>query len=47
VIFGVFPYQTVLKYMEKTVEMQVNDLTVWTNDSNKKQPKSLMRSRLR
>ena len=29
ILFGVFPYQTVLKYMDKTVERQVNDLAVW------------------
>jgi NADH:ubiquinone oxidoreductase subunit 4 (subunit M) len=30
IIFGVFPYQTVLKYMDKTISRQVNDLAAWT-----------------
>ncbi|HUE71924.1 MAG TPA: NADH-quinone oxidoreductase subunit M [Pirellulaceae bacterium] len=32
IAFGVAPYHTVLKYMDKTVERQVNDLTVWTQE---------------
>jgi len=47
VIFGVFPYQTVLKYMEKTVEMQVTDLTNWTEkyeQKNSKKPDALTSS---
>ncbi|MEX2027683.1 MAG: proton-conducting transporter membrane subunit, partial [Pirellulaceae bacterium] len=32
IVFGVFPYQTVLKYMDKTVERQVNDLTAWMQE---------------
>ncbi|HTN75522.1 MAG TPA: NADH-quinone oxidoreductase subunit M, partial [Pirellulaceae bacterium] len=30
VLFGVFPYQLALKYMDATVDRQVNDLTAWT-----------------
>ena len=30
VIFGVFPHQTVLQYMEKTVDRQVEELSDWT-----------------
>ena len=30
ILLGVVPYQTVFKYMEATVERQVNDLTRWT-----------------
>jgi NADH-quinone oxidoreductase subunit M len=39
IIFGVFPYQlpggqpSVLKYMDKTIEQQVNDLTEWTREN--------------
>jgi NADH-quinone oxidoreductase subunit M len=33
VIFGVFPYQTVLKYMDKTITQQTSDLAEWTNDN--------------
>lgn len=32
IIFGVFPYQTVLKYMDKTISRQVNDLAAWTDE---------------
>jgi NADH-quinone oxidoreductase subunit M len=32
ILFGVFPYQTVLKYMDKTVSQQVNELAEWTRD---------------
>ncbi|HZL87046.1 MAG TPA: NADH-quinone oxidoreductase subunit M [Pirellulaceae bacterium] len=32
ILFGVAPYHTVLKYVDKTVEQQVNDLAVWTRD---------------
>ena len=37
VVFGVFPYQTVLKYMRPTVEQQVTDLAIWTREV--KQPR--------
>jgi NADH-quinone oxidoreductase subunit M len=37
IIFGVFPYQTVLKYQDKTISRQVNDLAKWTMDT--KQPR--------
>jgi NADH-quinone oxidoreductase subunit M len=30
IIFGVFPYQTVFKYMDKTISRQVTDLARWT-----------------
>ncbi|HJN12020.1 MAG: NADH-quinone oxidoreductase subunit M [Pirellulaceae bacterium] len=30
IIFGVLPYHTVLQYMDKTIERQVDDLTDWT-----------------
>jgi len=30
ILFGVFPYQTVLKYMDKTIERQTQDLAHWT-----------------
>jgi NADH-quinone oxidoreductase subunit M len=30
ILFGVFPYQTVLKYMDKTVTQQTTDLADWT-----------------
>jgi NADH:ubiquinone oxidoreductase subunit 5 (subunit L)/multisubunit Na+/H+ antiporter MnhA subunit len=30
VLFGIFPYQTVLKYMDATINRQVRDLAVWT-----------------
>lgn len=33
VIFGVFPYQTVLKYMDKTISQQTSDLAEWTKDN--------------
>jgi NADH:ubiquinone oxidoreductase subunit 4 (subunit M) len=32
IIFGVFPYQTVLKYMDKTITRQTSDLAKWTRD---------------
>jgi NADH-quinone oxidoreductase subunit M len=32
VIFGVFPYQTVLKYMDATIDNQVQQLTAWTKE---------------
>jgi NADH-quinone oxidoreductase subunit M len=32
IIFGVFPYQTVLKYMDRTIDRQVQDLATWTRD---------------
>jgi NADH-quinone oxidoreductase subunit M len=32
ILFGVFPYQTVLKYMDKTVERQAGELAAWTRD---------------
>ena len=37
IIFGVFPYQTVLKYQDKTISRQVSDLAKWTIDT--KQPR--------
>ena len=37
IAFGVAPYHTVLKYMDKTVERQVNELAAWTRDV--KQPR--------
>ena len=33
VIFGVFPYQTVLKYMDKTISQQTSDLAEWTKEN--------------
>ena len=30
ILLGVLPYQTVLRYMEKTVSQQTNSLTEWT-----------------
>jgi NADH-quinone oxidoreductase subunit M len=39
IIFGVFPYQlpggrpSILKYMDKTIEQQVQDLTDWTREN--------------
>ncbi len=30
ILFGVFPYQTILRYMDKTVEAQARTLTEWT-----------------
>jgi NADH-quinone oxidoreductase subunit M len=33
VIFGVFPYQTVLRYMDKTITQQTSDLAQWTKDN--------------
>ncbi len=36
-IFGIFPHQTVLKYMDATIDQQVEDLTEWTR--NVKEPK--------
>jgi len=30
ILLGVFPYPTVLRYMERTVEMQVGELAEWT-----------------
>jgi NADH-quinone oxidoreductase subunit M len=30
ILFGVFPYQTVLRYMDATIDQQVSDLAVWT-----------------
>jgi NADH-quinone oxidoreductase subunit M len=32
IAFGVAPYHTVLKYMDKTVERQVTDLTAWMQE---------------
>ena len=32
VLFGVFPYQTVLRYMEKTITRQTEELAAWTRD---------------
>jgi NADH-quinone oxidoreductase subunit M len=32
ILFGMFPYQTVLKYMDKTVERQVGELAVWMRE---------------
>ncbi|MDA1050099.1 MAG: NADH-quinone oxidoreductase subunit M [Planctomycetota bacterium] len=32
VVFGVWPYQTLFRYMDKTVEAQAQDLTDWTID---------------
>jgi NADH:ubiquinone oxidoreductase subunit 4 (subunit M) len=32
ILFGVMPYQTVLKYMDKTITRQVNDLAKWTQE---------------
>ena len=30
ILFGVLPYHTVLKYMDPTIDRQVQDLTDWT-----------------
>ena len=30
ILFGIFPYQLVLKYMDATIDRQVNQLTAWT-----------------
>jgi NADH-quinone oxidoreductase subunit M len=32
ILFGVFPYQTVIRFMEKTIEQQVQDLSDWTEN---------------
>jgi len=32
ILFGVFPSHTILRYMDKTVEAQAQDLTDWTKD---------------
>jgi NADH:ubiquinone oxidoreductase subunit 4 (subunit M) len=29
-VFGIFPHQTVLKYMDPTIDRQINELTEWT-----------------
>ena len=44
IIFGVAPYHTVLKYMDKTITRQVTDLAHWTQDV--KQPR-IVAERLR
>jgi NADH-quinone oxidoreductase subunit M len=33
ILFGIFPYQTVLKYMDATIDQQVGDLAVWTREN--------------
>jgi NADH-quinone oxidoreductase subunit M len=30
IVFGVFPWHTVLKYMDSSIDAQVNQLTAWT-----------------
>ncbi|WP_254509762.1 complex I subunit 4 family protein [Anatilimnocola floriformis] len=32
ILFGIMPYQTVLKYMDKTITRQTSDLAKWTRD---------------
>jgi NADH-quinone oxidoreductase subunit M len=32
VLFGIFPYQLVFKYMDATIDRQVNQLTAWTKN---------------
>jgi len=32
ILFGVFPYQTVFRYMERTIDRQTRDLAAWTRD---------------
>jgi NADH:ubiquinone oxidoreductase subunit 4 (subunit M) len=32
ILFGIFPYQLVLKYMDATIDRQVNQLTAWTKN---------------
>jgi NADH:ubiquinone oxidoreductase subunit 4 (subunit M) len=32
IIFGVFPYQTVFRYMDQTIARQTRDLAAWTRD---------------
>ena len=36
ILFGVFPYHTVLNFMDDTIEQQVQDLTDWTREVKEK-----------
>jgi hypothetical protein len=38
ILMGLFPYQTVLRYMDRTVERQVKDLAAWTARIEAKPP---------
>jgi len=32
ILLGVFPYPTLLRYMDKTIDRQVNELAAWTKE---------------
>jgi len=50
ILFGVFPYQfpggrpSVLKYMDKTIEQQVSDLSDWTREEEASERATALRS---
>jgi hypothetical protein len=39
ILLGVLPYHTVLRFMEETVDQQVNDLTRWKQAKDEKDKK--------
>jgi len=39
ILFGVFPHQTVLKYMDKTIDHQTSELAAWTRRHDEAQAK--------
>jgi NADH-quinone oxidoreductase subunit M len=45
VLFGIFPYQTVLKYMDATINRQVRELAVWTQ-TEKERPSPTAQARV-